>query len=359
MMFNGAKSHLGHDYGVIEDIINNNDHWDSIKQMSRITNGREKLNNLIRNNKDTNKLRDLLFLDFALENQLRKLVEKIIHINLQFENYVDEINYILRNILINYGSYSELRKTANDWFNIVDPLRNIFNEKNFPDDKKRENVLKIKSISDRLLRCLSHVIDFFNNYVDKKAKFLGNEFQCDEFIVSLFTEEIIRGSVFFALSMVLKKLDPFLRKAADLGNWKVISPAPSNKKNLCGNFDFVKNLKDVQFKTYPKNTILLAEYVGGNEEVPINVDCLIIMNGNDYPDTLAHVSVRVRNMGIPLVVCFDDMISEELKKNVGKFGFVKFLSAENITFGAHISQEKYKIEERLNSKLILILFFIF
>jgi alpha-glucan,water dikinase len=357
MMFNGAKIHLGNDYGAIEDIIKNDNHWDSLKQMSRISFGREKLNNVIRCNKDTNKLRDLLFLDLALENQLRKLVEKIIHVNLQFENYIDEINFILRNILLNFSSYSELKKTANDWFNVVDPLKNIFIENKFPQDKMRENVLKIKSISDRLLRCLSHVIDFFSTYVDKKAKYLGNEFKVDEFIVSLFTEEIIRGSVFFALSMVLKKLDPFLRKAADLGNWKVISPAPSNKKNLNGNFDFVKNLKDVQFKTYPKNTILLTEYVGGNEEVPINVDCLIIMNSNDYPDTLAHVSVRVRNMGIPLVVCFEDSISEELKKNVGKFGYVKFLSSENITFGVNKNdlEDKMRTEdgERLNSKLIL------
>ena len=89
----------------------------------------------------------------------------------------------------------------------------------------------------------------------------------------------------------------------------------------------------------------------------IHSHCLIIMNSNDYPDTLAHVSVRVRNMGIPLVVCFEDSISEELKKNAGKFCYVKFLSSENITFGVNKNdlEDKMRTEdgERLNSKLIL------
>lgn len=337
MMFDSAKYALGSEYQKIEEVISNRFHWDTLKQMVRVTDARVGLNHLIasiaQNSNDANKLRDLFFLDLALETYVRQLVEKIIHINLDFALYIDEINLILKNILTNFQSYSELKHAASDWFSIVNPLKNILAANATGDkEKRRLDVLKIKSVSDRLNRCLSHVIDFFNKYVDKKARFLGTEFHADEFNVNLFTEEIVRGSIFFALSMVLKKIDPFLRKAADLGNWKIISPPLANKKTLTGSFEFVKNLKDVQFKTYPKNTILLCEYVGGNEEVPINVDSLIIINANDYPDTLAHVSVRARNLAVPFMVCFDEELSNKIKTLVGKLGTIKFISSDNISF---------------------------
>jgi len=337
LMYDTAKYALGNVYNKIDDIISQRNDWDTIKQMYRVTEGRFGLTNLINDmtmskSPDLNKLRDLLFLDLALENYMRQLVEKIIHINLEFEFYIDEISMILKNILFIFKNYTELSRASKDWFKIVEPLKKILSDKNSDIEKIRIGVLKIKSVSDRLNRCLSHVIDFFNKYVDKKARYLGKEFHADDFTLNLFTEEIVRGTIFFALSMVLKKIDPFLRKAADLGNWKIISPASKNKSSLIGNIDFVKNLNDVQFKTYPKNTILLSEYVGGNEEIPVNVECLIITNGNDYPDTLAHVSVRARNLGVPLVVCFDEEICNKIKNLIGKICHIKFLSNNNITF---------------------------
>lgn len=363
LMFDSAKYALGNEFKKIEEIICNKNDWDTIKQMNRVTEGRIGLTNLIYGlaagqSPDLNKLRDLLFLDLALEAYMRQLVEKIIHINLEFDLYVDEISLVIKNILANFKNHAELAHAANDWFKIVEPLKKTIAEKALSAEQRRINVLKIKSVADRLGRSLSHVIDFFNKYVDKKARFLGKEFHADEFTFNLFTEEIVRGSIFFALSMVLKKIDPFLRKAADLGNWKIISPAPASKKTLSGNFDFVKNLKDVQFKNYPKNTILLAEYVGGNEEVPVNVECLVIVNGNDYPDTLAHVSVRARNLGVPLVVCFEEEIVAKLKALVGKSGFVKFLSSDNITFAAGDGavSDGNKLVKDVNGKIFYFLF---
>jgi len=359
LMFDTAKYALGNEYKKIEDVISNIHDWDTIKQMHRVTDGRIALTNLISciakaGNPDLNKLRDLLFLDLALENHMRQLVEKIIHINIEFEFYIDQTSLILKNILANFSHYTELLHAANDWSKIVEPLKKTLVNNSLEAEKKRINILKIKSVSDRLGRCLSHVIDFFNKYIDKKARYLGKEFHVDDFTVNLFTEEVVRGSIFFALSMVLKKIDPILRKAADLGIWKIISPPLANKKTISGSIDFIKNLKDVQFKTYPKNTILLAEYVGGNEEVPVNVDCLVIVNAGDYPDTLAHVSVRARNIGVPFAVCFDDEISNKFKSLVGKTGFIKYLSSDNITFGANdsaangsLKNEEKNMEEHL------------
>ena len=122
---------------------------------------------------------------------------------------------------------------------------------------------------------------------------------------------------------------------------------------MSGNFEYVKNLKEVQFKTYPKNTILICEFVGGNEEIPENVDCLIITNSNDYPDILAHVSVRARNLGIPFMICFEDEVTDELKKLVGKRGTIKFYSGENVDFSLEEKVDEQNFDDKFKSKYFL------
>jgi len=208
LMFNSAKYALGNEYKKIEEIISNKNDWDTIKQMHRVSDGRIGLTDLIYSiaggqSPDLHKLRDLLFLDLALENYMRQLVEKIIHINLEFDLYIDEISLILKNTLTNFKNYEELKHTANDWFKVVELLKKSLSDKSLSAEQKRINVLKIKSVADRLGRYLSHVIDFFNKYVDKKARFMGSEFKVEEFTLNLYTEEIVKRSIFFALSMVL------------------------------------------------------------------------------------------------------------------------------------------------------------
>jgi alpha-glucan,water dikinase len=56
-----------------------------------------------------------------------------------------------------------------------------------------------------------------------KAELLGKDLSVDEYAYKTFSEELIRGTLFFSLSMILKKIDPFIRKCANLGNWHVIS----------------------------------------------------------------------------------------------------------------------------------------
>lgn len=67
----------------------------------------------------------------------------------------------------------------------------------------------------------------------------------------------------------------------------------------------VKHLADVTFKVYDRRTILLCEKISGEEEVPSNVQSIILIDGTDYPDVLAHVSVRARNLKVMLAVVFD------------------------------------------------------
>lgn len=72
---------------------------------------------------------------------------------------------------------------------------------------------------------------------------------------------------------------------------------------------------------YDRRTILLCEKISGEEEVPNNVQAIILINPTDYPDVLAHVSVRARNLKVLLAVLFDESKCNDLLKLEGKHLF--------------------------------------
>ena len=74
----------------------------------------------------------------------------------------------------------------------------------------------------------------------------------------------------------------------------------------------VKNLHDVMHTKYEQRTVLIVDKITGEEEVPANVQAIVLINTSDYPDVLAHVSVRARNLKVMLVVLFDEKKQQEL-----------------------------------------------
>jgi hypothetical protein len=52
---------------------------------------------------------------------------------------------------------------------------------------------------------------------------MGRAFKAADYTVKLFSEDVLRGTLFFSLSMILKKIDPHVRNCANLGDWLLIS----------------------------------------------------------------------------------------------------------------------------------------
>ena len=71
----------------------------------------------------------------------------------------------------------------------------------------------------------------------------------------------------------------------------------------------------VQAETFDRPTILLANSLSGEEEVPPGVVGVITC---DAPDVLAHISVRARNLKVFFATCFDSDEFEGLAKFVGR-----------------------------------------
>ena len=77
--------------------------------------------------------------------------------------------------------------------------------------------------------------------------------------MTLFSEEVIRSGPAFALSLLLRHLDPLLRQAAGLGGWQVDQPgqgrgAESASSSVC---------IAVQGERFAEPTVLIADSVGG------------------------------------------------------------------------------------------------
>ena len=345
LMFDQSKYAFGNDYQIFNEIIYFKDDWDTLKQIWRVTNGREILKKLIENSfNDHGKLRDLLFFDDALQLYLRQIIEKILHINLDFSNYVSIITALLKNLILYLDNFPEINICLKDWISFGEQLKNEVNQGNI------NSAMKVKSITDRIGRLLGHVIDYYNKVFAPRASFFGKQCKVDDKLVDLFTEEEIRGSLFFALSAIIKKIEPILRNKANLGPWLIIS---RGEENIEGKVLYEKDLKNIQLEHFKEKTILLTENVGGSEEIPMNCVGVIILNGNNYPDMLAHVSVRARNLKVSFLVCFEQNMYQSLKNNVDKYLQIKF-SGNNIEYKNinNISENKEEKNNKINNKKI-------
>ena len=305
MTYEGCKNYIGNNaINKMEEILKNKETTDIIPQLKKVAELREELGKIIKdliNKGDNLKLREVLFLEISLEIYVRQLVEKMIHIKLDYKDYISEISTVLKHIKLSFPNFSEFNLCFEDWNNIVIPLL---------ENESQDSALKIKSVLSRLSRILTSIIDYYNIYYDAKGKYFGKECNCDNFAVQNFSEELIRGSIFFALSMLLKKIEPIIRQKANLGDWLIISRGAKN--SIYGKLIFVKKLHEVQFTKYSEPTIIISENISGDEEIPINCVCLVIIKSENYPDVLAHVSVRARNLNVPFSVCFNENKSNEI-----------------------------------------------
>jgi alpha-glucan,water dikinase len=110
-----ARRHVGGDtHGLMSDLQHNYHDHDVLRQMGRALNLRA---NLVHNHYDhsnTQKLKDILFLDLCLEAYIRKLTEQIMHHDIGFEAYVREVGIILQNLRLSY-QWSEIKYCRDDW----------------------------------------------------------------------------------------------------------------------------------------------------------------------------------------------------------------------------------------------------
>ncbi|KAJ7953577.1 alpha-glucan water dikinase, chloroplastic [Quillaja saponaria] len=258
------------------------------------------------------RLKDVLFLDIALDSSVRTALERGYE---QLNNAGPEkimyfISLVLENLALSSDDNEDLIYCLKGW-NLALSMSN---------SKDNHWALYAKSVLDRTRLALTTKAEWYQRILQPSAEYLGSLLDVDRWAVDIFTEEIIRAGSAASLSSLLNRLDPVLRKTANLGSWQVISPVET-----VGYVEVVDELLTVQNKTYERPTILVARSVKGEEEIP---DGTVAVVTPDMPDVLSHVSVRARNSKVCFATCFDPNVLADLQANKGKLLRLKPTSAD-------------------------------
>jgi len=257
-------------------------------------------------------VKELLYLDLALEQALRTVIERATHASFSGEQLLQLIDLTLQNLLL-LPDGEELAQCQREWQRLPDEGR--FNA---------DWALHAKAALDRLRRAVEGQIDRAYQLMQPKAELLGREFQADEWVVKLFSEEVVRGQSVFLLSMLIHHLDPVLRKQAKLGDWQVISPS-----SAIGEVQIVDSFRTVQGQHFERPTIIVSEKVFGDEEPPEGVRAVITPSSVDL---VSHVAVRARNASLLFATCYDRACFDKLKAMKGRTVELKVSATGDVLF---------------------------
>ncbi|KAL4574024.1 hypothetical protein LXL04_020846 [Taraxacum kok-saghyz] len=271
---------------------------------------REELRPLL--SKPNDRLKDLLFLDIALDSTVRTAIERSYQElnNAKPEKVMYLITLLLENLILSSDNNEDLIYCLKGWNQALGML----------ETGDGSWALFAKSVLDRTRLALATKGEFYHQILQPSAEYLGARLGLDQWAVSIFTEEMIRAGSAAPLSSLVNRLDPILRNVANLGSWQVISPIEA-----VGYVVVVDELLSVQNKSYESPTILVAKSVRGEEEIP---DGTVAVITPDMPDVLSHVSVRARNSKVCFATCFDPNILDDLRSKEGKLLKLKPTSAD-------------------------------
>ncbi|MHC4884183.1 MAG: phosphohistidine-like domain-containing protein, partial [Planctomycetota bacterium] len=262
-------------------------------QIQTISAARCELKHLLGERQEESAIRDLLFLDLALDIHLRTVVEQLTFEAHERDRLCEGIIPILQNILATLDD-PEFERILTHWSRLLAQPRD-----------SQDWALHAKSVAERLANRLQERSLHLFAQVQPKAEYLGENLGVDEWTLPLFSEEVIRGSELFVLSLLLRHLDPLLRTQAGLGGWQVISPGEG-----CGIVRTTESLIAVQEEEFNQPTVLIADRVSGDEEIPEGVTSVITL---DAPDLVSHVAVRARNGHVLFATCYDSETYDHLK----------------------------------------------
>ena len=246
--------------------------------------------------KDAQWCRDLLYLDLSVAEVSNRAIQRGSEAVTDTEGLLELTDMVLEDLCLSLPS-------TND-----DLLYSLMNLRRVRDAQRGGDAswaLRAKATVDRIrLAVTEHATDITNN-MQPAATTIGKRCKCDSWTVDLFSEEVIRGGPAFALSLMLTRLDPYLRREAKMGDWQIISPA-----DCAGQVLHVRTLAEVMNDTFKVPTVLICDHVGGDEEIPSGA--VAVLTGSSV-DVLSHSAVRARNGGVLFATCYEPTILDKFK----------------------------------------------
>jgi alpha-glucan,water dikinase len=111
--------------------------------------------------------------------------------------------------------------------------------------------------------------------------------------------------------MLLQQFRKILKESGSFSTWEIVSRGQGT-----GKVEVVEQLREAQGREFGGSTVLIADNVAGDEELPVDVVAVI---APDVTDLVSHVAVRARNAQVLFASCSDPDLFEQLKGRRGQF----------------------------------------
>ena len=324
--------------------------------------------------------RDLLYLDLALEDTARRAAEAAAGAARGGRAAAALVGPLLANLALSLGDNEDVCRALKAWEDAPKAATTGFvgGGNNAPPPLSEDDALRAAAAADRARRAVARAADAVHARIGDKADALGGALGVEPWARDLFVEEVVRGGPAFGASLALSAAEPALRAAASLEPWQVVSPG-----SAVGVLRLADSLHELAYDDLSAAeeggapVVLLVARVSGEEEPPtgaaavltgafalsfsflfLRIFSLFIFRrkahffflfpfffGNlppppqkkkkkkgDAPDTLSHLAVRARNLGVVLAACWEQAPLDALRELEGKVVAVSTTAAGGVAW---------------------------
>ena len=267
------------------------------------------------NPSDSALCRDLLYLDLSIADASNRAIQRGSDAVTDCQSLLELTDMVLEDLCLSLpSSNDDLLYSLISWRRIRELQR----------DGDASWALRAKATTDRARLAITEYAAAISDGMQPAATTIGKRCDCDTWTIDLFSEEVIRGGPAFALSLVLTRLDMYLRREANMGDWQIISPA-----TCAGEVMHVKTLAEVMNETFKTPTVLVCDHVGGDEEIPWGA--LAVLTSSSV-DVLSHSAVRARNGGVLFATCYEPTVLDAVRGMDKRAVKLKVTPEETVAF---------------------------
>jgi alpha-glucan,water dikinase len=323
VMFEMSKAHLGGELaGAVGDILAHRHEW---WVPGKIVEVRRALAPVWR---AEGAPRDVLLLDIALDEYLRLCVERADKAAMAPDDLWALAQLVLDNAAI--AAESKALVAAGDLWRRAGAAPGRW--------ESREWGLQALAAADHAALCLSAYADGLTELVQPHAARFGADAGVDPLYVANFGEEVVRGLPAFVLAPLLRHLGAPLRASAGVGAWSVVArPRGGDGAAAAGRVAAMEDLSGVQGADMAEPTVIIAQRLSGNEDIPAGVTAVITGSATDV---LSHVAIRARAQGVLLATCFDPDELARLSAMDGGYASAALSAAGNVLVAAAAAPAK-------------------
>ena len=242
--------------------------------------------------------RDFMLLDIALDSYFRVLIERMDKSHMSSDDLINVVTMVLSNAVI--SSESDVLECSLEFW------RKVFDEQ--PRWSGVDWAKKALAASDAVAVSLEEFADMIASNVQPHANLFGSKCDIEDNYILNFSEEVVRGQSVAVLGPILQSVGGHLRATAEMGPWEIVSSGLAGPR--IGRLEYLESLESIQGVQLDEPTVYVVDRLTGNEDIPLNVECVITAQSTDV---LSHIAIRARAQSVLLATCYDSQVLESVK----------------------------------------------